>query len=115
MIWNRIKHWIRGEKLVVYELRKALRKLYEGYPTHVFTGYLHKSIKLQEGINILERDGIIKKVGSEPDNLAKHRLTVEGLKLVESWNMERLVYVGIFLSSVILVLTVWGIWITLKV
>ncbi|MBU0977054.1 MAG: hypothetical protein KKD18_01425 [Nanoarchaeota archaeon] len=110
MVWKWIKEIILGKKLVVYEQRKALRKLYEGYPTHIFSGYLQKRIKFKEGIRVLEEDGIIKEDGLDPDGEPAHRLTAEGLRLVESWNMERLAYLGIILSLLILILTAWSIY-----
>jgi|TARA_Y100000034_G_C6855381_1_gene388659 hypothetical protein len=38
-IWKFLKRIVWGKDLVVYELRKFLRTLYEGYPTHAFFDY----------------------------------------------------------------------------
>lgn len=87
---RKIWEFVWGKNLVVYRLRKALRKLYEGYPTHKYSGYLQRSIQFQQGIKVLEDDKIIKKMGRDPDGNPTHRLLPEGLRLVELWNTERL-------------------------
>ena len=111
-------------KLIVYRLRKYLRKLYEGYPSHFFYDY-EKVEGIEEGIKNLLEDGIIK--GEEfqsgykdemtsdgatmliPLMKRRYRLTADGLKLVDSWNMERLTLWGILLSLIILILMTWKI------
>ena len=93
------------KKLVVYKLRKVLRKLYEGYPTHSYFGYIEKDLEFKEAIRVLEEDGIIKNTGKFQGK-DFYRLTSEGLKLVEQWNMERLTNVTIILSLIILLLTI---------
>ncbi|MEK6910751.1 MAG: hypothetical protein AABW82_03180 [Nanoarchaeota archaeon] len=114
------------KNLIVYKLRKYLRKLYEGYPTHFFYGY-EKVEGIEQGINNLLEDGLIK--GEEfqsgykqsktpvygatmfiPIIERKYRITAEGLKLVESWNMEKLTYWGIMITLIVLCLTTWSIY-----
>jgi len=102
------------KKFIVYRLRKYLRRLYKGYPSHFFYGY-EKVDGVEEGIKNLLEDGIIKNnefqkgykqskspvYGSImliPIMKREYRLTAEGLKLVESWNIERLTYLIIVLS-----------------
>lgn len=96
------------KKLIVYRLRKYLRRLYEGYPSHFFYKY-EKIDGVEEGIKHLLEDGIIKeneftkgyKEGETPVYKLRtftpiidkqYRLTAEGLKLVESWNVEKLTH-----------------------
>ena len=102
------------KKFIVYRLRKYLRRLYKGYPSHFFYGY-EKVDGVEEGIKNLLEDGIIKNnefqkgykqskspvYGSImliPIMKREYRLTAEGLKLVESWNIERLTDLIIVLS-----------------
>ena len=104
--------------LIVYKLRRYLRKLYEGYPSHFFYGY-EKVEGVEEGINNLLEDELIKaeefqsgyKHGKTPvyglNTLTpvmerKYRLTAEGLKLVDAWNMERLTHLGILISLIVI-------------
>ena len=87
---KKIKELIFGRNLVVYRLRKVLRKLYEGYPTHQYTGYLQQEIGFKEGIDNLEEDGIIKQDSIDQNLNPSYRLTANGLRLVELWNTERL-------------------------
>ena len=88
-------------KLAVYKLRKYLRKLYEGYPTHSFYGYEVQG-GLEKSLLILEEDGIIK----QGDNQYSWRLTAEGLRLVESWDIESLTYLMALLTLInILIIT----------
>lgn len=103
---DKIKQIFFGKKLVVYKLRKALRKLYEGYPTHLFSGYLERDIRLEAGIRNLEEDGIIKRDGLDPDGNPAHRLTGEGLRLVELWNIERLTLIIIILALIEILLII---------
>jgi len=116
--WKFLKRIVLGRDLVVYRLRKYLRKLYEGYPTHYFYGY--EIVQgIEEGIENLIEDGIIKgqefqdghKQGKTPKYgllmfipimKRKYRLTAEGLKLVDNWNIERLTYWIIGLSIIIM-------------
>ncbi len=100
-IWE----FLWGRDLVVYKLRKFLRKLYEGYPDHFFFGYqnIHN---LQAGMNTLENDSIVEHVATNPQGVRGYRIKVEGLKLVETWNTERLTLWGIILSLIILLLTI---------
>ena len=97
--------WKKKKKSAVYNLRRYLKKLYEGYPTHYFYGY-EKVENIEEGIQNLLDDGIIK--GKEFNSGYKqgkslqgaitlthiikrqYRLTAEGLRLVESWGIEKL-------------------------
>lgn len=111
--------------LIVYKLRKYLRKLYEGYPSHFFYRY-EKIDGIEQGINNLLEDGLIKgeefqsgyKQGKNLDGSTvltpimerKYRLTAEGLKLVESWNMEKINYWGIILTLIVIFLTTWSIY-----
>ena len=53
-----------GKKLVVYRLRKYLRKLYEGYPSHYFYGY-EKTEGVEKVIYNLIDDGVIIAVQSQ--------------------------------------------------
>ena len=111
---------------IVFRLRKYLRRLYVGYPSHFFYGY-EKIEGTEEGVKNLLEDNIIKaeefqagyKQGKTPVYglttftpimERKYRLTAEGLKLDEAWNIERLTYGGIILSLVILILTIWGLY-----
>lgn len=97
-----------AEKLIVYRLRKYLRRLYEGYPSHFFYNY-EKVDGVEEGIKHLLEDGIIKeeefikghKEGETPVSKLRtltpiidrhYRLTAEGLRLVELWNTEKLTW-----------------------
>lgn len=87
-------------KLIIHELRKFLRKLYEGYPTHFFFGY-ENNTELMGGMNILLEDKIIKiysvkdKVGNDRYG---YRLLPEGIKLVENWNVNKLTFWVIILT-----------------
>lgn len=98
----------RRKNLIVYKLRKYLRRLYEGYPSHFFYGY-EKIDGIEKGMKHLLEDGIIKEQefqsGYEegetpvyklrmlsPIMSKRYRLTAEGLKLVESWNVEKLTH-----------------------
>jgi len=103
-IWELI--W--GKNLVVYKLRKYLRKLYEGYPSYWYFGYEDTNRELRAGIPILIEDEIIKK----HQTLNRYRLTAEGLRLVENWNTERIALIGIIISLLILLFTVDGLYIT---
>ncbi|MFH1376209.1 MAG: hypothetical protein ABIH25_01100 [Candidatus Woesearchaeota archaeon] len=114
-MFKKIWEFIWGKKLVVHKLKKYLRKLYEGYPSHYFYGY-EKIEGIEEGIKHLIEDGIIKGVEShtiykrssiktkyggivlEPVIEQKYRLTAEGLRLVELWNTERLTLLILLLS-----------------
>lgn len=87
--------------LVVYKLRKYLKKLYEGYPTHAFHGYEHTT-QISTGINNLTEDGIIKLIGNNKAGQPCYRLTGDGLKLVETWENEKLVRTGIILTLIVL-------------
>ncbi len=108
--------------LIVYRLRKYLRRLYEGYPSHFFYGY-EKIDGVEEGIKHLLEDGIIKEQefqsGYEegrtpvyklrmlsPIMRKRYRLTAEGLKLVDAWNIERLTSWIIGLTIVLSILSV---------
>ncbi|MEK6916006.1 MAG: hypothetical protein AABW89_05705 [Nanoarchaeota archaeon] len=84
-----------NNNLVIYRLRKYLRKLYEGYPTHSFYGFEIKE-GLERGLLTLEEDGIIK----EGDDKYSWRLTAEGLRLVESWDIEKLTYLIALLTLI---------------
>lgn len=126
MCKNVLKKIFRRRNLIVYKLRKYLRKLYEGYPTHFFYGYEEIIEGIDKGIQHLIDDGIIKpspekihrgfkessiksQYGSiilEPVMQSQYRLTAEGLKLVEDWNTKRLTWIGIGISFIILVLTI---------
>lgn len=122
---KKMKELFNRRNLVVYKLRKYLRKLYEGYPTHFFYGYEDIIEGIDKGIQHLIEDGIIKpspqkiqtgfKEGEtpvykmrtlEPVFQSQYRLTSEGLKLVEDWNTKRLTWAGIIISFIILVLTI---------
>ena len=121
-----------AEKLVVYKLRKYLRKLYEGYPSHFFYGYeKEKEMEgIEDGIKHLIEDGIIKEQGFtsgyeegetpvhkmrmlSPIISKRYRLTSEGLKLVDGWYIERLALIGVVISLIILGLIILGILINL--
>jgi hypothetical protein len=94
--------------------------LYEGYPSHFFYGY-EKIDGVEEGIKHLLEDGIIKEqefqAGYEegetpvyklrmlsPIMRKRYRLTAEGLRLVESWGIEKLTkwVMGLTISLVII-------------
>lgn len=83
---KKISELIFGKNLVIYKLKKYLRQLYEGYPSYWYFGYENIDGELVFGIPTLLGDGIIK----HHSTLNEYRLTVEGLRLVESWNAERL-------------------------
>src|SRR3989344_1878904 len=85
-------------QFVVYKLRRALRKMYEGYPTHSFFGYLERDIKFKTGIVNLEQDGLIKRTAKNDEGNESYRLTAEGLRLVESWNVNTLTNIIIILT-----------------
>lgn len=107
---KKLKEILLGKDLVVYELRKFLRKLYEGYPTHAFFDY-EKGGSLEAGMNLLLKDNIIESVWKEKENKYGFILRVEGLKLVETWNIEKLTLWGTILSLTILLLTIDGLYI----
>ena len=126
---KKIKELFNRRNLVVYKLRKYLRKLYEGYPTHFFYNY-EKINGIENGIKNLIDDGII--IGEDFQNGYKtgktpvyrlttfeqiiqkrYRLTADGLKLVEDWNSQRLTFIGLIVSLIILALTIYSIWLSL--
>lgn len=88
-IWKFLKKIVWGKDLVVYRLRKYLRKLYDGYPTHAFYGY-EITNEIVEGIQNLKDDKVIKFIGTDENGKDNYRLTAEGLRLVEIWNTEKL-------------------------
>jgi hypothetical protein len=89
--------------LIVYKIRVYLRKLYEGYPSHFFSGYEYES-QVDKGIKNLVEDKIIKPIYKNR-TLSGYRLTAEGLKLVESWGIERLVKITLFVSALAAIFT----------
>ncbi len=98
--FDKINEIIFGRDLVVLRLRKYLRKLYEGYPQFFCYGYdrLHR---IDEGVDVLIKDKIIEEVVVPEDRINKYyRITADGIKLVESWNVEKLTYLIIVLTLI---------------
>jgi len=74
----------------IKNFRSVLVDMYNGYPNYVYYGIMEKEVG-DSAIDILERDGIINKVGKQMvTNKNAYRLGIEGIKLVEHWNITRL-------------------------
>jgi len=97
-IWEFLKRIIWGKDLVVYKIRKYLRKLYEGYPSHAFYGGYDNDVR--DGLVVLQEDGVVAYAGTDRQTQSQQhfRLTAEGLRLVEIWNTERLTFFIILLT-----------------
>ncbi len=102
-----IKRLIFGKDLVIYKIRKYLRKLYEGYPSHAFHGY-ENSQEIRDSLVVLQEDKIIAYAGvdRETQKLPHFRLTADGLRLIELWNNERLTFFIIILTLLEILLIV---------
>jgi len=103
-IWKFLKRIVLGRDLVIYRLRKYLRKLYEGYPTHSFYNY-DLTYEIKTGITRLENDKIIKSTGKH-FGVKMHRLLPKGIRLVELWNMERLTIILLILVLLQILLSI---------